>query len=92
MMKVISQFDAYHLIPALFFQLLSINLLILKTNIGQTDKVIGIILALVIAAIGIYLKSWWGLVALIPLITDAISFCPLYKIFGVNTCSQKSVQ
>jgi len=71
---------------------LSINLLVMKSNIGQTDKVIRIILALAIAAIGIYFKSWWGLLALLPLITTAISFCPLYKILGVNTCSQKSVQ
>ncbi len=57
----------------------------MKQNIGSTDKIIRIILGIVIAALGYYYKSWWGLVALVPLITAFISFCPLYPIFGIST-------
>ncbi len=64
----------------------------MKPNVGNTDKIIRITLAIIIAAIGIYFKSWWGLVAIVPLVTGVISFCPLYKFFGVSTCSPKSVQ
>ena len=64
----------------------------MKPNIGKTDKIVRIILALLIAAVGIYLKSWWGLLAIVPLVTALISFCPVYKIVGLNTCAQKSVQ
>ena len=64
----------------------------MKPNVGNTDKIIRITLAIIIAASGIYFKSWWGLVAIVPLVTGVISFCPLYKFFGVNTFSPKSVQ
>ncbi len=61
-------------------------------NVGKTDRIVRYTLGLAIAALGIYFKSWWGLVALVPLLTGAILFCPLYKFFGLNTCSTKSVQ
>lgn len=64
----------------------------MKPNVGNTDKIVRITLAIVIAALGVYFKNWWGLVAIVPLVTGFISFCPVYKIFGVNTCSPKTVQ
>ncbi len=64
----------------------------MKPNVGNTDKIVRIAMALIIAAVGVYFKSWWGLVAIVPLVTGLISFCPVYKFFGVNTCSAKSVQ
>jgi hypothetical protein len=57
----------------------------MKRNLGETDKVIRIILSIIIGGIGIYFQSWWGLLAFIPLITAFINFCPLYSIFGVST-------
>ena len=64
----------------------------MKPNVGKTDKIVRITMAVVIAAAGIYFKSWLGLVAIVPFLTAVISFCPLYTIFGLNTCSAKSVQ
>jgi hypothetical protein len=64
----------------------------MKPNIGRTDRIIRIILAILIAAAGIYFKSWWGLLAVIPLFTALFSFCLLYKIIGINTSSHKPVQ
>lgn len=61
-------------------------------NVGKTDRIIRFILAIAIAAAGLYFQSWWGLVALVPLLTGVSLFCPIYKIFGLNTCSTKSVQ
>lgn len=55
-------------------------------NVGKTDKVIRIVLGLGIAAAGIYFKSWWGLVALIPLLTAMVGTCGLYLPFGLSTC------
>lgn len=85
-------FDGSHFQLKLFCQLLSINLLSMKCNVGVADKMIRMILALIIGTAGIYFKSWWGLLALLPLATALISFCPLYKFLGLSTCSQKSVQ
>jgi predicted RND superfamily exporter protein len=57
----------------------------MKHNVGSTDKIIRIILGIVIAVLGYYYKSWWGLIALVPLLTAFISFCPLYPIFKLST-------
>lgn len=59
----------------------------MKKNIGNTDKVIRILLAFAIIVAGLYFKSWWGLLALVPLLTGLFSVCPLYLILGVNTCN-----
>lgn len=64
----------------------------MKCNVGNTDKLVRFTLAIIIAAVGLYFKSWWALLAIVPLITGLISFCPLYKFFGLNTCSVKNVQ
>lgn len=57
----------------------------MKKNIGSTDKWIRIIAAIAIGVAGIYFKSWWGLLGLIPLATAFISWCPLYMPFGLST-------
>ncbi len=57
----------------------------MKKNIGITDRWIRIVLGLIIVAAGIYFKSWWGLVALVPLGTAFIRTCPIYLPFGIST-------
>jgi len=61
----------------------------MKCNVGQTDKVIRIILGVLIAVVGLYFKTWWGLVAIIPLGTALVNFCPLYAALGLTTCEKK---
>jgi hypothetical protein len=58
----------------------------MKCNIGKTDRVFRIILGVVIILVGVYFKSWWGAVGLIPLFTAVIRWCPAYAIFGFSTC------
>jgi hypothetical protein len=65
----------------------------MKANTGSTDRIIRIVLAIII---GYYAYStsfevaWIQIVlyvvAAILLITTFIKFCPLYAIFGINTC------
>ncbi|MCF8374106.1 MAG: DUF2892 domain-containing protein [Bacteroidales bacterium] len=57
----------------------------MKCNIGKTDKIIRIVAGVVIGALGIYYQSWWGLVALLPLLTAAFSICGLYSLLGIST-------
>jgi Protein of unknown function (DUF2892) len=63
----------------------------MECNVGNKDKFVRIILAIAIGGLGLLYQSWWGLLAIMPLITGLISFCPIYKIFGINACSKKSV-
>ena len=61
----------------------------MKCNVGNTDKTIRIGLTIIIAAAGVYISSWWGIVAIVPLVTAFTGFCPLYRLFGINTCKAK---
>lgn len=62
----------------------------MKCNVGNTDRIIRIILGLAIGAAGVYFKSWWGLVGIIPLATALVRFCPLYPIFRLSTNKKES--
>lgn len=67
----------------------------MKKNMGTTDKIIRIAVALLIA--GLYFSGLisgtlaiiLGAVALIFVLTSLVSFCPLYLPFGINTCRKK---
>ena len=58
----------------------------MKVNIGTADRVVRVIAGLAIIGVGIYARSWWGLIGLAPLLTAAIRFCPAYVPFGFSTC------
>lgn len=60
-----------------------------KTNLGMADRVIRLILAAAIIAAGVYFQSWLGLIALVPLVTAFVRWCPAYAPFGLSTCSHE---
>jgi hypothetical protein len=57
----------------------------MKKNVGTADKTARIIIGLAIIGLGIYLKSWWGVIGIIPLVTGLINYCPLYTLFKWNS-------
>jgi len=64
----------------------------MKKNIGSTEKVIRLILAVILFSLFFILDGnarYWALVGFVPLITALINFCPIWAIFGINTCSVK---
>lgn len=70
----------------------------MKKNMGKTDKAVRIVVAL-IAALLVYFQIVTGTlayvliaVAAIFVLTSLVSFCPLYRLFGLQTCAtdQKS--
>lgn len=61
----------------------------MKQNIGTADKIIRIIVGLAIGAAGIYYKSWWGLVGLLPFASAVVGFCSLYLPLGIDTRCKK---
>lgn len=67
----------------------------MKANMGTADKLIRIIIAIVIAAL-FYKEIITGTIGIVLLVlagvfvlTSLISFCPLYTLFGINTCKKK---
>ncbi len=57
----------------------------MKANMGSTDRVIRIVVGVVILGLGLILKSWWGLVGLLPIATGLVGFCALYVALGIST-------
>ena len=65
----------------------------MSANVGTVDRVLRVILGLVLLSlVFVGPKTYWGLIGIIPLFTALISFCPLYTLLGIRTCSQRSVQ
>jgi hypothetical protein len=61
----------------------------MKSNIGKTDRIARVSIGLIVIAVGVYLKSWWGAIGLVPILTAATSWCGLYTLFGISTCKIK---
>lgn len=60
----------------------------MRANIGKADRVIRIVLGLIlISLVFVGPRTPWGWLGLIPLLTAVVSFCPLYRLIGINTCS-----
>ena len=64
----------------------------MKKNVGSADKMIRIVLGVVIAALGIYFKSWWGLVGIVPLATAFMNWCPAFSLLGVSSDKKVEVE
>lgn len=60
----------------------------MEINVGNTERLLRIIVGVVIIGLGFYFQSWWGVIGLIPLLTGLFRFCPLYKMLGMNTCKR----
>lgn len=61
----------------------------MTANVGTTDRIIRLVLALVLFTLFFILPGdakWIGVAGFIPLITGLVNWCPLYTIFGINTC------
>lgn len=59
----------------------------MKTNEGKVDRIIRVVVGLaLLSLVFVGPQTSWGWVGLVPLLTGAIGFCPLYKVFGFDTC------
>ncbi len=62
-------------------------------NVGTIDRIIRIVVGAALIA-GFFLNpeaqyAWLYLIGIIPLATGLMSSCPVYSIFGMNTCQRK---
>jgi hypothetical protein len=64
----------------------------MNKNVSSIDKSIRIVLSLVLFSTFFIFEGnlrFIALVGLVPLLTGLVSFCPLYRIFGISTCKIK---
>ena len=58
-------------------------------NVGNIDRVLRILLGA--SLIGLAATSHvgaWGYIGIVPLLTGAVAWCPLYRLFGICTTSR----
>lgn len=63
---------------------------------GNTDRIVRVLLAVLFAVLyfGGFITGTWGIVLVVLggvfVLTSLVSFCPLYTLFGMNTCPVKN--
>ena len=62
----------------------------LAKNVGGLDRIARVIIGLALIA-GFFLNAdaslrWLYLIGIVPLATGLMQTCPLYSLFGLNTC------
>ena len=61
---------------------------LLPKNVGTVDRVARIALGVVVLSLAFTgPQSAWGYLGFIPLFTGVFGSCPLYALFGWNTCA-----
>jgi hypothetical protein len=61
---------------------------IFPRNEHAVDRVIRVVLGLgLLSLVWIGPQTAWGWVGLVPLVTGLVGSCPVYRLFGISTCS-----
>ena len=56
-------------------------------NVGALDQTIRLFLGTALVMMWIFGPlGWWGILGFLPLVTGLTRVCPVYPLFGLNTC------
>ncbi len=59
----------------------------LTRNEGTIDRAVRVVLGLALLSLVLVgPHTLLGLVGLVPLLTGAVGYCPLYRVLGIRTC------
>lgn len=64
---------------------------LMNKNVGSGDRLVRVVVGVAILSLIWLLHGnvrWLGLIGIVPLLTAAMGFCPLYLPFGIRTCSK----
>jgi len=61
----------------------------MEKNVGKTDKIARIILAIVFAVLGYMYSPWLYIITAMLIITAAMGYCGPYKLLGINTAKKR---
>ncbi|MCB0291427.1 MAG: DUF2892 domain-containing protein [Calditrichaeota bacterium] len=62
----------------------------MKLNVGKTDKILRYVIGVAAIAAGVAYESWWGALGLIPIVTAAINWCPLYSVLKISSAKKSA--
>lgn len=58
----------------------------MNKNVGNTDRILRIVVGLALIGIAVSGISVWGWIGVVPLFTGVFRYCPAYSLLGMNTC------
>jgi hypothetical protein len=62
----------------------------MKTNVGGIDRILRAVIGLGLIALTLAgTIGVWGWIGVVPLLTAALGFCPLYTMLGFSSCPMK---
>ena len=61
----------------------------MTANIGNIDRIIRIVAGLALIVWALAGGPAWAWIGLVPLATGLFKFCPVYRLFGINSCGLK---
>ena len=62
----------------------------MKTNVGGIDRILRTAIGLALIALTLTgTIGVWGWIGVVPLLTAALGFCPLYTVLGFSSCPMK---
>lgn len=60
-----------------------------QLNVGNFDRLLRLITGIALIAMAATdAIGAWGYIGVVPLLTGAVAYCPLYSLFGISTCSR----
>lgn len=58
-----------------------------RTNEGTADRLLRVIIGLALLVMVFFgPQTPWGWIGLVLLMTGVVGFCPIYRLFGIDTC------
>ena len=67
----------------------------MNRNIGTTERWARTVAGLILLSLIYFIDGnwrWVGLIGIMPLVTAVIGWCPVYALFGINTCKNQAWQ
>jgi hypothetical protein len=62
----------------------------MQTNVGGIDRIVRAVIGLALIALTLAgTIGVWGWIGVVPLLTAALGFCPLYTVLGFSSCPMK---
>jgi hypothetical protein len=59
----------------------------MNRNVGGIDRLIRFVVGLLLVGLALMgTIGWWGFIGLVPIVTAAVGYCPVYPLIGMNTC------
>jgi len=66
---------------------------IFERNEGKIDRIARVTFGVaVLSLVFVGPQTMWGLLGLIPIATGSLGMCPIYRIFGIDTCGKEGCE